>query len=141
MLKYMNNKMVLTIFVVLLSFTGCASIPRPTPEQLATAEYGNPPSDYKTITMQHISVFLIDPYSAIFSGWRGPSKGWYKNKKETFFGYRVCVFVNAKNRMGGYTGRKLFFVIIKDNHIIAYKNGNYRKGTMGEQWAYDRCKF
>lgn len=135
------KKMIWLVAVVLLFSLGCAGMQKPTPEQLANANYGSFPTNYKEITTQIISTMLIDPYSAVFSDWRGPSKGWYRNYKGAFFGYRVCVFVNAKNRVGGYTGRKLHFAMIKDDRVVVHDGGNYRAGTMGEQWAYERCNF
>lgn len=125
--------------LLLLFSLGCAGVQKPTPEQLANADYGSYPADYKEITTQYISNILIEPYSAVFSNWRGPSKGWYGNYQGSFFGYRVCVSVNAKNRMGGYTGSKLHFVVINNGRVIVHDGGDYREGTMGEQWAYERC--
>jgi len=56
-----------------------------------------------------MSQTLIDPYSAVYDNWRGPSKGYMSSIGGKYFGYRICVDVNAKNRMGGYTGRHTYF--------------------------------
>ena len=126
--------------MLLFSF-GCAGMQKPTPDQLANADYGSYPANYKEISTQYISNVLIDPYSAVFSDWKGPSTGWYRDYKGTFFGYRVCVFVNAKNRMGGYAGRKLHYLIINNDRVTVHEGGDYRPGTVGEQMAYERCNF
>jgi len=133
------TKRVLLISAILLLAVGCAGVKKPTPDQLANADYGSYPENYKEITEKYISDMLIDPYSAKFSDWRGPSTGWYSNYQGTFFGYRVCVFVNAKNRMGGYSGRKIHYVMINNNRVVVHDGGDYKSGTMGEQWAYERC--
>ena len=39
-------------------------------------------------------------------------------EKKEYFGYKVCLYVNAKNRMGGYTGRLLHFLMIKNGTVI-----------------------
>lgn len=113
----------------------------PTPEQIKNADYGTQPENYKEITTEFISSRLIDPYSAVFSDWRGPSGGWFRNYNNLLFGYRVCVSVNAKNRMGGYIGRKSFYVLIKNGQVIAEEGGDYKSGTVGEQRIYDLCNF
>jgi len=134
------KKVVINILLCLCLF-GCAGVQKPTPEQLANADYGKFPENAKELTIKYISSNLIDPYSAVFSGWQGPSKGWYADYwgKNRSYGYRVCVQVNAKNKMGGYTGQKLHFIFFRDGNIIAYEGGDYRSGTMGEQRVYELC--
>ena len=134
------RKISLLILLVLL-ILGCAGVQTPTYEQLDKADYGKFPENSKEIVTKYISSNLIDPYSAVFSGWQGPSKGWYADYwgKNISFGYRVCVQVNAKNRMGGYTGQKLYFIFFRDGNIVAREGGDYRPGTMGEQRIYELC--
>ena len=133
------KKVLLVSVVLLFSLLGCAGVPSPTPEQLASADYGHYPANYQEIATQYISNLLIDPNSAMLSGWIGPSKTWsYTDRGESFFGYGVCMFVNAKNRMGGYTGRQLFFVLIKDDRVLSH-NGGYPSGTVGEEVIAKRC--
>jgi hypothetical protein len=114
---------------------------KPTQEQIINADYGKYPDNYKEITTEFISRRLVDPYSAVFSDWKGPTGGWYGNYRNLLFGHRVCVSVNAKNRMGGYTGSSLFFVLIKNGQVIAEEGGDYKPGTLGEQMVYDLCNF
>lgn len=88
-------------FLLLLSvilMISCAGIPRPTPEQLAVADYGKFPAEYKKIAENYIKDTLIDPYSAVFDKWKGPEKGYITDRYGNHFGYFVCVHVNAKNR-------------------------------------------
>jgi len=80
------KSMISLVAVMLLFSFGCAGMQKPTPDQLANADYGSYPANYKEISTQYISNVLIDPYSAVFSDWKGPSTGWYRDYKGTFFG-------------------------------------------------------
>ena len=46
----------------LLSVLLAGFVHRPTPEQIASADYGSYPSDYKEVIQQHFSKRLFDPY-------------------------------------------------------------------------------
>lgn len=119
----------------LLSVLLAGCVHRPTPEQMASADYGSYPDNYKELIQQHFSKRLFDPYSAQYSDWRGPSSGYWSKPfgGETLFGYRACVEVNAKNRMGGYTGSKQYFFMIRNGSII-YEDGGYDGyGAMTQQ--------
>lgn len=126
--------------LVILAFVGCAAVNKPTPEQIASANYGKYPDDYKEIVQRYVSRILIDPDSAKFSEWRGPSQGYWYDYGSTFFGYRICVEVNAKNRMGGYTGRQQYYFLIKDG-LIVKTDGGYRWGTIGQERISSACNF
>lgn len=128
---------------VLLSFVlaflfGCAV--GPSPEEIGYAYYGDYPTEYKEITTKYILGNLVDPDSAKFYEWVSPKKGWYVYRGETLFGYQACVFVNARNRMGGYTGQKLHYVMIKDGRVMVHDGGDYRHGSVGETMAFDLCR-
>jgi hypothetical protein len=131
----------LLVIVLLMGLWGCAGVQRPTSEQLINADYGIYPTTYKEVTSQYISNLLIDPYSAVFSDWRGPIKGWYGNNRTLLYGYMICVAVNAKNRMGGYSGRKLYYILIKNDRVEVHDGGDYRSGTYGEERIYKMCNF
>jgi hypothetical protein len=129
----------ITVLLGILVLTGCA-MSKPTPEQIANAYYGHPPDNYKEIIQTYMEGILIDPNSVIYAGWRGPSKGYYQDYGKTFFGYRVCVEVNSKNRMGGYTGRQTWFFVINDGRVID-RVGGFRSGTIGAEEVYNACMF
>lgn len=113
------RKILLVFFCFCL--IGCATIPPPTPEQISNADYGNYPYNYQEVIKDFMDDLLIDPGSAVYSNWRGPSKGWVGNGFQGYvFGYRVCVFVNAKNRMGGYVGKRLYHFVINKGRVIQY---------------------
>jgi hypothetical protein len=129
---------IIVLFAILV-FSGCGAS-KPTPDQIANAYYGQYPDNYKEIIQKHMANVLIDPDSVKYSGWNGPSKGYFQDFGKTFWGYRVCVEINAKNRMGGYTGRQTQFFIISDGRI-AHKEGGYRSGSVGEEMVYNACRF
>ncbi len=133
------KKVLLVIFC--LGLIGCATMSPPTPEQAENADYGRYPDSYKEIVTNFMSDLLIDPYSAVYSDWSGPSKGWAgEGLLGYFFGYRVCVEVNAKNRMGGYGGKKLYLFVINNGQVV-YRHGGFRYGSMGREETIKLCNF
>ncbi len=114
--------LIFTLFTIM----GCASMNKPTPAQITNADYGSYPDNYKNIVENYMARMLFDPYSAVFSNWRGPAQGYIYDITGTYFGYRVCVEVNAKNRMGGYTGNKMHLFVINNGHVINQQGGYQR---------------
>ncbi|MDN7669676.1 hypothetical protein [Burkholderia vietnamiensis] len=116
----MKKLLSVVVIAATLSLAGCADL-QPSPEQMAAADYGNQPSatEATSLVQAYLQDTLIDPNSLIL---RGPTKlerGWMKANGRTEFGYLAYFGVNAKNRMGGYTGSipKAFF--IKNGSILA----------------------
>lgn len=68
-------------------------------EERATAHAGILPPDYKQKIDEKFSSTLIDPDSRRIEYLGHP------------YGGLVCGYVNAKNRMGGYTGRHPFYAV------------------------------
>lgn len=110
-------------FSVLLQLIILISLPilmlscaiRPTPDQIASADYGSYPSDYEEIIKNYYGKSLFDPYSAVFT-FSQPQKAW-NGWGGTKFGWAVCGSLNAKNRFGGYVGATPFYVLIKNDVI------------------------
>jgi hypothetical protein len=98
---------------------GCAYM---RPVDYASIDYGRPISenlDYKGMIKNYISNMLFDPYSAVIE-YQRPETFWCRG---TIFssiesGYMVFVDVNAKNRMGGYTGKKRWGFLFKNDILI-----------------------
>jgi hypothetical protein len=128
------------IVVALVGLIGCAAAHKPTPEQIAVADYGSYPEDYRQIVEDYMKKILIDPYSAVYEDWHGPSKGYFYDMSGTYYGYRVCVEINSKNRMGGYVGSKPFFFMIKDGRVVKMEGG-YSYGTVGAEMMRNLCNF
>lgn len=137
MVRSILSVLLMSIFLILTN--GCTTLPPPpTSQEVASANYGDYPDNYEEIVKNFISNQLIDPYSAVYSGWKGPTKGWMVYIGGVIYGYSVCVDVNAKNRMGGYTGRSQWYILVR-NGIIQHHLGGYPPGTMGEQEAVNAC--
>jgi hypothetical protein len=117
---------IVLMFVSIFLFSACASLPKP--GVVKSANYGEKPSvDFMVSAAQkHMSKFLIDPYSAVYS-FSPPVKSWAIGGSgsegnvqmgKTYFGYSSVCTINAKNRFGGYTGNQEYLFMIYE------KNGN-----------------
>ena len=108
--------LLLTVLVIL---SGCAT--PPSQEQISSLDYGSQPQIYEATIKKHFDGVLFDPYSAHYD-FEPPQKYWVKDAPlmggKLYAGYFVRVGVNAKNRMGGYVGKKMYGFIIKDDRII-----------------------
>jgi hypothetical protein len=87
----------------------------------ANADYGPVPDQYEEITKHYFAERLKDPDSAKYSDFRPPKPSHLivnKYEKAVQYGYVVCAFVNAKNSFGGYVGKKLAWLFIRDNAVV-----------------------
>lgn len=124
-----KTRLTLIALFVLAAATACVH-GRPTPAQLATADYGPFPSDYETIVKNYYSKSLFDPYSAVYEFAGPPKQGWAAVPRgsgalgelvrgyEPVFGWEVQGRINAKNRLGGYVGGRPFILLIRDGRVI-----------------------
>lgn len=97
------------IGLVLLLIVGCAGMKPLTQQELDTAYFGPYPMDYQQRIQAHFSTILLDPYSAMYH-FQEP----FKARDGKGYGWKVVVEVNAKNRMGGYTGRERYYFMFRD---------------------------
>lgn len=104
------------LMVAFLIFGGCSTF---TPEQLAAADYGSYPTNYENIVKQYFEMRLKDPASVMYRGMTTPKK-WHSSVPfyGTKFGYIVCVSMNAKNSLGGYTGFISRALLIRNGEVI-----------------------
>jgi hypothetical protein len=101
-----------SLIMVLLTLTSCGVIATQNEEQfMATtpvSAWGEIPSGYEAAIMKNIKETLLDPESARFK-FSKPSRtsasNDYLNEKNVAV-WIVTVYVNAKNRFGGYAGNK-----------------------------------
>jgi len=61
---------------------------------------------------------LFDPYSAVYEFSNTSSKVCFKRNDVVIAGYLVTVGVNAKNRMGGYTGSQVWGFVMDGPEIV-----------------------
>lgn len=99
---------------------------QPTKEEIENADYGEFPTNYKELVKTYMQTLLFDPYSAHYRYTLEPMKHVIEasTKEETIYCYYVMVYINAKNRMGGYTGEKSYFFFIRNNIIIDHLGGD-----------------
>ena len=90
------------------------------------SDVGSLPQDYKRTIKLHVLQNFFDPYSirnASISNPVLPRSGWYAD------GWLVCLEVNAKNRMGGYTGlsRTAYFLRLGQGvvRVVESEDGEY----------------
>lgn len=97
---------------------------------LDTADVGKRPSNYKSLVETTIRNELKDPDSAKFSDMTTPRKEVMVEKGNFVYGYSTCVFVNAKNSYGGYTGKQLYWAFLRDDKVLRIKNTNDAYGQL-----------
>lgn len=97
---------------------------------LDTADVGIKPDDYQTLVEGAIRDQLKDPDSAKFSGFTTPRKEVMVDQRKFVYGYSTCVFVNAKNSYGGYTGKQLYWTFIRDNKVLRIQSTSGAYGTI-----------
>jgi len=104
--------------LALLTITVAACLPRPTPDQLARADYGPYPDQFEEIVKRHFSRALYDPYSAVYEFPRAATTEWTLMRGKIVYGWGVKGFVNARNRFGGYVGARPFAVLIRNGQVL-----------------------
>jgi hypothetical protein len=104
-----------------LTLSGCAATPSAT--ERASADYGRPitQGECEKIARENILPKLKDPSSAGLSF--GQCQKRARHSIPIFgipkqYGYFIPVTVNAKNSFGGYTGQRLWTVLIRDGRAI-----------------------
>lgn len=103
------------LFAMIILMAGCATIP--SQQEMANANYGQLPANYQDQIKEHFAVMLKDPQSAIYK-FKEPTKH-YAGR----YGWKVVLFINAKNSFGGYTGED-------EKHFMFYADGT--KGQVDE---------
>ncbi len=122
------------LLICLCLLFGCA--PRPTAEQLASADYGAYPYNYQQVIDRYLAARLKDPASLQYEHIKGPTSIWVPSIASGKYGYGVCAYVNAKNSFGGYTGWKIHFFLLRDGAITKQSGGG---DEIDEAVARGRC--
>lgn len=100
---------------------GCAA--GPTPQQIASADYGSPISQEQAEDRikQYFNGTLKDPYSAHYQ-FSKVEKGYIIGSafegKPLYAGYIISVNVNAKNSYGGYTGNQGYQFLFQNGLLV-----------------------
>lgn len=114
----MKTTLMLTALALI---AGCARVP--TRSEIANADYGAYPANYKEIVNTFIDETFNDPRSVQDLEVTEPVKFWFsipplERDAGVYYGYKVAFCCNAKNEFGGYTGKKWTFLYIKDGRVV-----------------------
>lgn len=104
---------VLIAVIVVLSFVGCAGVPKPTQAQIDSAYYGPEPTqaEIEQAVKDAVSSDLIDPNSLTLT-FDAPRQGYDNMAIGVVYGWKVCGKMNAKNKFGGYAGPVPFYALV-----------------------------
>lgn len=93
--------------------------------ELRNRDFGRYPSNYQQIIKQHLAQTLRDPESARIGRFVPPRKylyiyrlDWEDKQVRYDVSYFACVYVNAKNGYGGYTGWQEHVYFIRNGQIV-----------------------
>ena len=131
-------KVFLAILMV-FSLTACSGIPV-TKEKANAVTYFAPPTDEEAVgyIRNYLEGTLIDPMSLRLKCSKVLGKGWARENyisDEPIFGYLVSCDVNAKNRMGGYTGGKHYVFIINGKRINGFDFTGFEDNGPGRHFG------
>lgn len=90
-----------------------------TRSDLRTANYGTKPDNAKSTAAAYFQKVLIDPDSMKLAC-AEPKKGWARqmSSQPPNYGYVLYCEVNAKNRLGGYTGTKPQILLFQNGRLV-----------------------
>lgn len=113
----------LAILASALIISGCST--PVTQSQVQNANFSEKPTDTEAFELikSYLQNTLIDPNSLILKCSPVTGKGWaryYMTDKPTF-GYLVLCSVNAKNKLGGYTGQTPYMYVINGRRISDFE--------------------
>lgn len=128
----------LLLLLVILVASGCATAPDRSAIQ--NAYFGQKPNEQEKIGIitEYAKRSLIDPDSLRLRC-NSPRKGWARPSYSdpVTFGYVFACFVNAKNRMGGYAGEKLYVFLFNDRGQQVFTNESTAYGPLKRGLEFD----
>lgn len=75
--------------------------------------------DRRQLVETAIRAVLVDPASAEFEWPYGFAEGrWGNAFSKKIEGYLICGLVNARNRMGGYSGKSMFYAVVNYHNVV-----------------------
>lgn len=104
-------------------------------EYSKTADKGPYPWEYEAIVKQYVSDVFFDPASLLDFEVSKPAASWWRDpgfgnaKGRTTFCWGLAFTANAKNRMGGYVGKKAYALYIRDARILGHQELQWNPQT------------
>ena len=129
------------LYILLVSFfASCASVSPPSQLEIQGVlnDAGEQPDNYQDILKSMWNDRLIDPYSAKYE-FGNPEHGWIKNRSTShqIRGAWIVIYsVNAKNKLGGYTGKEKHIVFFNNGRIIEETYYNLARDAFNTKWGY-----
>jgi len=109
---------------LLLTVSPSWAVERFNPETECTSQDRGPyPWDYRQIVDRHISETFFDPGSVVDLEIHKPAPGWWSTaalkmtRRNTHCYWYIAFQANGKNRMGGYVGRKVYGLWVRNGGI------------------------
>lgn len=94
-------------------------------DRLPVSDAGNLPKDFKKQAIDSIKKKLYDPYSMKVVSWDGNQISYGNTLKKELYGidcrhcyWTVFFVINAKNRMGGYSGARLELAYFRQGKLF-----------------------
>lgn len=125
MTKYAHIAAFLACLVLL---AGCG-LKQPTQQEISSAYYGPEPKSFEETIKSYHKYSLFDPMSAVYEFPVPPVAGWMNVYGNIEYGWIIIYTLNAKNRMGAYTGFQAQQALIRNGKVIAH--GPYNAGLRG----------
>lgn len=114
----MRLSLILSLF--LLIGTGCGLLPTPimTEEHAVRLPARSP--DFREQTKIAMEVILLDPGSTTYQDWNGPKPGYKRGfwQRPKLVGWYWDVYINSRNRFGGYVGYELYRFLLDENNKL-----------------------
>jgi hypothetical protein len=132
-----------TVLFVLISVlaAGCDTTPV-SPNEASMVNYGPRPMHWQDSVKSYLKLRLVDPNAALVE-FRSEPQQLYQRKvgrRDTQYGWAVCVWVNDKNREGHFDGYYPMTFFFRDEKIVAVNNGPDDFGIIGATYARQQCK-
>lgn len=109
----------LLVAAALSGLAACTHIP--SQEQINNPRnYGPAPVNVEQLVRSYYAANLVDPGSVIYDS-ISPAQAYYLPdwaSGTTIYGWRTCVRLNAKNRMGGYTGASTEALFFRGQQVV-----------------------
>jgi hypothetical protein len=100
----------------------------PQPSVVNDPIYGEYPVRYKGIIMDWLYTHLYDPPSAKVEWQEEPKRANLPDAKgRKIYGWLVQFSVNARNRFGGYTGKQMHGILIRNGAVVQTTGFVYEK--------------
>ncbi len=133
-----GNMKIFLLFLLPFFLDGCAT--RVPINEIQNAYYGQKPNEQEKIPIitDYVKDRLIDPDSLKLRC-SSPRKGWARPffSKPVTFGYVFACGVNAKNRMGGYSGEELYVFLFNDRGQQVFTNKFTASGPIVKGMEFD----